>query len=231
VSQKSRSRPQVRVRGRSFIALSLVPEWPVQPWLAELDEQVRRSPAFFEGRPVVVDMSSLPQDAGAMADVVTALEARGIRLIGIEGVEPGWEGMVAWSGPPLLSGGRPLPEEKPAEPAPPPQEPVALLLDEPVRSGQSVVFPKGDVTVIGSVASGAEVIAGGSIHVYGALRGRAVAGAMGNPGARIFCTRLHAELLVIDGLYRTADDMGPALRGRAVQAWLQGDALMVTALD
>ena len=99
------------------------------------------------------------------------------------------------------------------------------MIDEPVRSGQSVIFPSGDVTVIGSVASGAEVIAGGSIHVYGALRGRAVAGVAGNPRARIFCRRLEAELVAIDGFYRTADDMDAALRGRAVQAWLEGDSM------
>ena len=91
------------------------------------------------------------------------------------------------------------------------------MIEQPVRSGQSVVFEKGDVTIVGSVASGAEVMAGGSIHVYGTLRGRAVAGSRGNRRARIFCRRLEAELLAIDGLYRTADDAGarPARPGRA----------------
>src|SRR6476620_9020344 len=73
------------------------------------------------------------------------------------------------------------------------------FMEEPVRSGQSVIFPHGDVTVVGQVASGAEVVAGGSIHVYGALRGRALAGSMGNPRARIFCRKNEAELLAIDG--------------------------------
>ena len=76
-----------------------------------------------------------------------------------------------------------------------------------MRSGQSIVFEQGDVTIVGSVASGAEVIAGGSIHVYGALRGRAIAGLTGNNRARIFCRKLEAELLAIDGVYQTADDM------------------------
>jgi septum site-determining protein MinC len=69
-----------------------------------------------------------------------------------------------------------------------------------------VVFPSGDVTVIGSVASGAEVVAGGSIHIYGTLRGRAMACSTGNARARIFCRKIEAELLAIDGLYKTADD-------------------------
>ena len=76
-----------------------------------------------------------------------------------------------------------------------------------MRSGQSVIFPEGDVTVLGSVGSGAEIVAGGSIHIYGTLRGRAIAGATGNARARIFCRKLEAELLAIDGLYKTADDM------------------------
>jgi septum site-determining protein MinC len=86
-----------------------------------------------------------------------------------------------------------------------------------VRSGQSIFFPEGDVTIVGSVASGAEVVAGGSIHVYGTLRGRAMAGTAGNASARIFCSKLEAELIAIDGYYKTAEDMesGPARQGRA----------------
>src|SRR5690606_26062371 len=109
--------------------------------------------------------------------------------------------------------------------------PASLLIDSPVRSGQSVFFPEGDVTVIGAVASGAEIVAGGSIHVYGALRGRAIAGSTGNAGARIFCRKLEAELLAIDGLYKTADDIPTNLLGRTVQARLDRDALLMTPLD
>ena len=86
------------------------------------------------------------------------------------------------------------------------------------------------MTVVGSVASGAEIIAGGSIHVYGTLRGRAIAGAIGDNRARIFCRKLEAELLAIDGLYRTADDMDAQFRGRAVQVWLNGDAITMESL-
>jgi len=94
-----------------------------------------------------------------------------------------------------------------------------------------VVFPSGDVTVIGSVASGAEVVAGGSIHIYGTLRGRAMAGSTGNARARIFCRKIEAELLAIDGLYKTADDIDASLRSRPVQVWLEGDALMMASFD
>jgi septum site-determining protein MinC len=99
-----------------------------------------------------------------------------------------------------------------------------------VRSGQSVMFPDGDVTVVGSVASGAEIIAGGSIHVYGALRGRALAGAQGDEGARIFCREFHAELVSIAGQYRVFEDIPKELRGQPVQAWLEGDKLLLKKL-
>ncbi|HEY2229166.1 MAG TPA: septum site-determining protein MinC [Xanthobacteraceae bacterium] len=128
------------------------------------------------------------------------------------------------------SGSADLPAAPSAAP-PHPQEPATLLIESPIRSGQSVVFPHGEVTVLGSVASGAEIVAGGSIHVYGTLRGRAMAGSMGDSRARIFCSRNEAELLAIDGYYQTAEKMDASLRGRPVQVWLEGAELNITNLD
>jgi septum site-determining protein MinC len=235
VTTAARNRPFVRIRGRSFIALVLVPEPPLDDWLGELDAQMQRSPAYFAGKPVMADLSALVAVPELVAGLMEALAARGIRLVGIEGFEPA---AVAIDLPPRFAGGRTVTEGILADPTPvapaspePPPEPASLLLEQPVRSGQSVVYPRGDVTVLGSVASGAEVVAGGSIHVYGALRGRAVAGMAGNSQARIFCRRLEAELLAIDGLYRTADDIEPRLRGKPAQAWLAGEQMMVAGLD
>ena len=120
------------------------------------------------------------------------------------------------------------PEPKKPEAKP---QPTSLLLESPVRSGQSIVFTEGDVTVLGSVSSGAEIVAGGSIHIYGTLRGRALAGAHGNSSARIYCQRIEAELLAIDGYYRTAEDIDATLRNRPAQAWLDGDILRITPLN
>ena len=106
-----------------------------------------------------------------------------------------------------------------------------LMIDFSVRSGQTIEFPGGDVTVIGSVSSGAEIIAGGSIHVYGALRGRAIAGTSGDQNARIFCQDFDAELLCIDGRYRLADNVDRELRGRAVQARLEGSGMALVPLE
>jgi septum site-determining protein MinC len=217
------------------MALVLAPEPPVGEWLAALDAQMQRSASYFEGRPVVVDLSVLPREQPDVAALIQALYDRGIRIIGTEGAHPSWQGIAEWGRPPMTITGKPARsievDESVMEPPREEQEPTSLTLDQPIRSGQSVVFERGDVIVLGSVASGAEIIAGGSIHVYGTLRGRAVAGLSGQPGARIFCRRLEAELIAIDGIYKTADDMEAGLRGRAVQAWLEGDAIAMALLD
>jgi septum site-determining protein MinC len=214
------------------MALVLAPEPPVEDWLDALDAQIKRSPSFFDGRPVVLDLGTLPIEQPNVAALLHTLHDRGIRIIGTEGAHPSWQGLEHWA--PLHAN-----STRPARPIDVPDEPrhinpnelTSLVIDQPVRSGQSVVFEKGDVSVIGSVASGAEVIAGGSIHVYGTLRGRAIAGLTGNHHARIFCRRMEAELLAIDGVYQTADDMNAALRGKPAQAWLAGEAMMLATLD
>ena len=159
------------------MALVLAPEPPVDDWLEALDAQVKRSPSFFDGRPVVLDLGALPIEQPDVAGVLHRLSQRGIRIIGTEGAHPSWQGLEPWA--PLHAN-----STRPARPIDVPDDPTpntnpapaaatdstSLLIDQPVRSGQSIVFEKGDVSIIGSVASGAEVIAGGSIHVYGALR-------------------------------------------------------------
>ncbi len=211
-----------------------MPDPPVEAWLEQLDAQLARSPKFFDGRAVLLDFTALAGDERSFPTLLDQLKRRGVRVVGLEGVEPNRLGDDM---PPVLGGGRHV-SITPDEPPPPEikaPEPTSLLVDRPVRSGQSVSFPAGDVTIIGSVASGSEVIAGGSIHIYGALRGRAIAGLLApGPGGtrpRIFCRRLDAELLAIDGVYKTADEMDPALQGRAVQVWLDGDELAIAALD
>lgn len=249
------------------MALVFAPEPPLEEWLAELDQWSERSPGYFVGRPIILDVSALPLDKEGLAKLIADLHARDIRIMGVEGTKASWLGLGM---PPLVSSGRaaggsnvadiaplaatppkpeappeshaaaeaeaPAPVEKPAAavlPASEPssQQPSSYLHDSPVRSGQSVIFPQGDLTILGSVASGSEVVAGGSIHIYGTLRGRAIAGSTGNANARIFCNKLEAELIAIDGLYRTADEMEPQFRGRPVQAWLEGETMAMAVLS
>ena len=234
----------IRIKGRSFLAVVLSPDLPIGDWLTRLDDLAARSAGFFLGRPVVLDVTDLPIDRAQLKELLSELAARNVSIMGIEGGRPS---ITEPGMPPALKGGRPSadvevgPVEQPAErtdaaaaaPAPVVSAPATLqsmLIRDPVRSGQSIIFPEGDVTVVGSVASGSEVIAGGSIHIYGALRGRAMAGSLGNASARIFCRRLEAELVAIDGIYKMAEDIDPELRGQPVQLWLEGDAIMAEKL-
>lgn len=213
------------------MAFVLAPEPPLEAWFAALDAHIGRTPAFFQGRAVVLDCVALPADSAGWATLIGQIARRGIRIVDVTGAAAPLPGGEAFAHP-LLGGRDTGPAVAPAEAAPPPPPPeTSLLVREPVRSGQTIVFAEGDVTVVGSVASGAEVIAGGSIHVYGALRGRAQAGAMGNGRAAIFCRRLEAELVSVDGFYVVADRIDPALRGRAAQIRLDDGALIMTALD
>ncbi|MVA80897.1 septum formation inhibitor MinC [Agrobacterium vitis] len=250
----------IRIKGRSFLAVVLSPDLPVDNWLERLDDLASRSAGFFLGRPVVLDVAELAISRDELKALIAELSSRNVSIMGLEGARPS---MVERGMPPILKGGRPVsdvdvpkvdPESSPAEDkkktgkatkasgkadeigetetpqavitAPQARSVVqSLLLHEPVRSGQSVIFTEGDVTVIGSVASGAEIIAGGSIHIYGALRGRAMAGSVGNASARIFCRKMEAELLAIDGIYKMAEDMPPELLGKPVQLWLEDDVI------
>ncbi|MEM9223297.1 MAG: septum site-determining protein MinC [Pseudomonadota bacterium] len=259
------------------MAFVLAPEPPIDGWLDEFDSFAKRSPGFFAGRPVVVDIGHMPPSRPELVHMVTELKRRHITIMGLDGRAPGELGADARGLPPILTGGKEIAgiaqlgadglrtileanERSAAEAAQDNETSVAdvtdevesavteaalaaveeavegpdsntLIVSEPVRSGQSVVHLKGDVTVIGPVASGAEVVAAGSIHIYGALRGRAIAGSNGDRRARIFCTALHAELVAIDGLYKTNEDLEAAYVGRAVQAWLDGDALKLAAFN
>ncbi|NGO65617.1 septum formation inhibitor MinC [Rhizobium daejeonense] len=239
----------IRIKGRSFLAVVLSPDLPLDEWLERLDDLAARSAGFFLSRPVVLDVSELALDKAQIKDLLAELATRNVSIMGIEGARPS---AIGPGMPPALKGGRPAsdfeitpsepsaePEEKQeanaSKPAPtlvPEVRPVlqSLVIREPVRSGQSVIFPEGDVTIIGSLASGAEVIAGGSVHIYGALRGRAMAGSLGNAEARIFCRKLEAELVAIDGIYKMAEDLPAALRGQPVQLWLEDDSIMAAKI-
>jgi septum site-determining protein MinC len=230
--------PGVQVRGRSFMALALTPEPPLAAWFAALDEHLHSASGLFADRPMVVDLSLAAEEGReAVLILLDGLETRGFRIIGLEGGSPALLTGTHWERLPTQLYGRevkaPTPEtshEPSTAPAAPPP-PGAMLIEGPVRSGQSVVFEAGDVTIMGAVASGAEVIAGGSIHIYGALRGRAIAGLRAGAAARIFCSRMEAEMVGVERLYRTAEHWGAGLHSRAVQVRSDRGALRLSALD
>ena len=231
-----------RLLGRSYLAFVLAPELPLVDWLEELDRRVESSLSFFANRPLVLDLTGINPSKAETLEMVVFIEERNLRLIAVEGVDPSWlpeqlaplPGKVQAAGmfeprdvTPLEKPQAPIWDNEPAAGAPC----AALLVSEPVRSGQSIIYPQGDIIIVGSVASGAEVIAGGSIHVYGSLRGRAFAGTNGNTNARIFCNKFDAEILVIDGLYKTADDFDNSLRGTQVQARLDRNVMNIEQMS
>jgi septum site-determining protein MinC len=229
--------PAVTIRGRSVLALVLTPAPPLEAWLAGLDQQLARTPDLFADRPIVADLSDIAGDGVWPAPCVGALgalAARNLKLVGLEGVSPELLRETPWARLPTALRGREAPQD-PNRRAPagasPPAPARTLLIDRPVRSGQTILNENGDVTIVGAVASGAEIIAGGSIHIYGPLRGRAIAGGRSDQRARIFCRALEAELVAIGGIYRTADSWGDDVQGRAVQISAEGRTLKLTVLE
>jgi septum site-determining protein MinC len=222
---------------------------------AEMRERVARAPKLFARAAVIVDFGALPgtPDAATARALVEALREAGVLPVALAYGSSENEQLAVQLGLPLLAkfraqyepvaGTDPAPVAAPArkaEPAPKAAAPAApkpasgepgLVHAAPVRSGQQVYAEQRDLTVLATVGAGAEVIADGSIHIYGALRGRALAGAQGFEQARIFCREFHAELVAIAGHYKVLDDMPQALRGRPVQIWLENGQLSVAALD
>lgn len=233
----------IRFRARSFVAFTLTPEAPLSEWLESLDRWIGNSPGYFTGRPVLLDLNVLKPEVSQIETLVVELGHRGIRIYAIEleggaalgaHLPPALIGAKEATSDGLLAGAKSAagkPEEAKADEG---KETRlggdTLMVKTPIRSGQSVFHAHGDVIVLGSVASGSEIVASGSIHVYGTLRGRASAGVLGNSAARIFCRRNEAELLSVDGWYCTAEEMEASVRGKAVQAFLDNDTLRIAAL-
>jgi septum site-determining protein MinC len=234
-------RQSLKFKARTYMAFVFTPRAPIADWLMELDATLERSKSFFAGHAVALDLSEVRLSPNGIAHLIANLAERNIRVLGIEGIEP----LDAAAGlPPVLRSGRGAPDCELREPEPTAvpvpaaedapranQAPASLLIEEPVRSGQSIAFIDGDVTILGSVSSGAEILAGGSIHVYGTLRGQAMAGVTGNRRARIFCHRFEAELLAIGAYYKTADEIEASVRNGPAQAWLDGNTLKISTMN
>lgn len=182
-----------------------------------LVDKVRQAPGFFNNTPLVIDLELLPSyqcpDFRALLEL---LHRYGLVPVGVRNGTQAQQQAALSSGLPLLPEGRPSTrrEEHTSR---------SRLFNHPVRSGQQVYAPDGDLILLSTVSAGAEVMADGNIHVYGALRGRALAGIKGDSSARIFCQSLEAELISIAGHYRVIEELDSKMRGRAVQIYLSQD--------
>jgi len=198
-----------------------------------LGEKVAQAPDFFHNTPVVIDLEELPHSDGVVdfALLVGLLRGYGMVPVGVRGATPVQNEAAEAMELAILAGGRPgggKPPAKPmSRPAPAATQPGAAapasgaskLVTRPVRSGQRVYATGGDLIVCAQVSPGAELLADGNIHVYGVLRGRALAGVKGNRDSRIFCHNLQAELVSVAGHYKLSENLQQHA-GKAVQIYL-----------
>ncbi|NVK42487.1 MAG: septum site-determining protein MinC [Oceanospirillaceae bacterium] len=218
---------------------------------AQLADKVRQAPMFFQQTPVVISLEKLEPDQGAIDidDLLALCREFGLRPMAVKGAPGELTALLEQRGLALLPAGNagravmPEPEPKPAaEASGTPEVVVKTVVEEklvhrsskvvtrPVRSGQQVYAEGADLIVLAPVSEGAEILADGNIHVYGALRGRALAGVKGDEGARIFCQSLEAELVSIAGNFKLSDGLRETVWKSPAQLYLQDDTLFVKPL-
>lgn len=238
--------------GQVGIANLRVRSLDVAQLVNEMRERVTRAPKLFGRAAVIVDFGGLvnPPDLATARALLDGLHAAGVLPVALAYGTRDIEKLAEQLGLPLLAKFRAQYErvEQAVAPAPAaaragaeiPAERTATpkAVSKPgrvhkttVRSGQQLYAENSDLTVLKTVGAGAEVIADGSIHIYGALRGRALAGAQGDTGARIFCRDFQAELVAVAGHYKVLDEIPPDLRGKPVQVWLEQDQIKLAALE
>lgn len=214
----------------------------------EMADRVARAPKLFGRAAVIVDFGALSQapDPTTAQALIDGLRGAGVLPVALAYGTREIDQLAEQLDLPVLAKFR-AQYERAAEPAPAPAPrpapaPAAAprpaaparpgrMQRAPVRSGQQLYAENCDLTVLSHVGAGAEIIADGSIHIYGPLRGRALAGARGNTEARIFCREFNAELVAIAGQYKVLEDVPEELRGKAVQVWLEDDQIRIAALD
>ena len=218
---------------------------------AQLLKELAKLPDFFR-EPLVLDLQGI--EAGVIPDfvaLITMMRGLGVAPFGVCNGNEAQRQAGQSAGLAVLEGGGPanrrVPVISPIEAPPavevPPPVPVAEkaaaaaapapthIVQLPVRAGQRIFATEGDLTLLDGVNSGAEVLAVGSIHAYGPLRGRALAGVGGDTRARIFTRCMEAELVSIAGCFRVLEeDLGPEIQGKPAQIYLDGERIVIAAL-
>ena len=207
----------------------------------QLAAKVAQAPNFFSNTPLVLALDKLPASEGAidLPALMRVCRQHGLRTLAIRASRIEDIAAAIAIDLPVLppSGARERPIEpveaapkKPEKPAEPVIRPTKIITS-PVRGGQMIYAEGCDLVVVASVSPGAELMADGNIHVYGPMRGRALAGHKGNAKARIFCQQLSAELVSIAGKYKVSEDLRrDPLWGAGVQISLSSDMLNITRL-
>jgi septum site-determining protein MinC len=202
----------------------------------QLQEKIALAPEFFKNSPILLDFQEVnKRDLDiVLADLIKSVKALNLLPIGLRGGNAIQNRQALALGIPVhaLHGASAQESAKTKTLAATPEQPVqneapsTMLVTQPVRSGQRI-YAHGDLIVLASVSSGTEIMAEGNIHVYGSLRGRALAGVQGDEKARIFCSDLQAELISIAGIYKVSEDLSREFRHKPVQVYLQDHSLII----
>ncbi len=199
--------------------------------LADVEKRLSQTPEFFRNMAVIVDLSALGElrESINLTALVRALREKGLIPVGIQGGNEYHERLAPDLHLGVFSIGKQASTRVSVENAnnAPVMDHQAMLVEKPVRSGQQIYAKGRDLIVLAPVGPGAEVIADGNIHIYAPLRGRALAGVMGNENARIFCKELRADLVSIAGFYQVSDDLPEEKLGCAVQIRLASRQLLI----
>ncbi|UVC27735.1 septum site-determining protein MinC [Pantoea sp. SOD02] len=235
------SQTPIEFKGSSF-TLSVVHLHHSQPEVIRqaLQDKIDQAPAFLLNAPVVLNVSALTGDIN-WKQMQQAVMATGLRIVGVSGCkDEALKKMIARAGLPVLSEGKesrkqaaaPMVEAAPVVPAVIAEAASKTrIINTPVRSGQQIYARNADLIVTSSVSAGAELVADGNIHIYGMMRGRALAGVGGQRDSQIFCTNLAAELVSIAGEYWMMDHIPAEFFGKAARLSLQDGALTIQTLN
>ncbi|MGY5956689.1 septum site-determining protein MinC [Kosakonia sp. BK9b] len=229
------SNTPIELKGSSF-TLSVVHLHDAKPEVIRqaLKDKIAQAPAFLQHAPVVINVSALEGSVN-WPRLQQTISETGLRVVGISGCKDvELKAEIERAGLPILMEGKEQLPRKAADPEPAPVAAPAIktrLIDAPVRSGQRIYAPNSDLIVTSHVSAGAELIADGNIHVYGMMRGRALAGASGDREAQIFCTHLTPELVSIAGEYWLSDQIPAEFYGKAARLRLADNALTIQPLN
>ena len=209
----------------------------LQPIAEHLKSTIRKAPQFFDHAPIVIDVEELGevQQELDLLELTKLLRDSGLVPVGICGLEASLKSKAISAGLAIFPRSK-IQESTPTKAKEQPAtaadiEPMTTkVILQPVRSGQQVYAKNADLIIVSSVSPGAEVLADGNIHIYGSLKGRALAGIKGNKSARIFCKHLDAELLSIAGLYQLSDDFMANENRDNVQVHLENDRIKISQL-
>lgn len=235
----------------SLLSVLLLAATDMSEIQAALDDKRENAHQLLDRSPVIVDCQKISEEAEALdfSQLKKNIAETGLIPVGIRNLPEALENTAIESGWAILRQGHGRVRATTLPDKPEPDDTVNTdaadsdndsgtpgngqrlrVVQRPVRSGQQVYCPDGDIVVMQQTSAGSELLAGGSVHVYGALRGRVLAGVQGDKTARIFCQNLEAELLSIAGRYRLLDDIEEDFKGQAVMVYLEGEKLKITPI-